>query len=174
MEKRATGRRTPPMRADGGEHGRSEPAPAVSIEAVLAPVDGSDESLRAVEYALAIAERYSARVHALYVLDRMTAREVAAGTADEATLAARSERFIATIRERVPTAVSLTTSTAYGFSPTRKTRHPGSTVLDAAEDAAVEFIVIPREPAGASGDTDTLSRAAEYVLQYADQPVLSV
>ena len=46
-------------------------------------------------------------------------------------------------------------------------------VLDAAEDVAVDFIVIPREPV--SGDPDEpLGRAAEYVLQYATQPVLSV
>ncbi|HET7324453.1 MAG TPA: universal stress protein, partial [Halococcus sp.] len=41
---------------------------SVAVETVLTPVDGSEQSLRAIEYAVAIAERYDARVHALYVL----------------------------------------------------------------------------------------------------------
>ena len=144
----------------------------LAVETVLTPVDGSDESMRAVEYAVAIAERYDAGVHALYVVDEEHAREAAFGEGDDA-VAAASEAFIEEARALAPESVSLTHSSAYGFSPTMKTRHPGSVVLDAAEDVAVDFIVIPREPV--SGDPDEpLGRAAEYVLQYATQPVLSV
>jgi nucleotide-binding universal stress UspA family protein len=142
----------------------------LAVETVLAPVDGSDPSMRAAEYAAAIAERYDAGVHALYVVGEEAARERGFGDDDAA---AASEAFIADIRAFTPESVPLTHSSAYGFSRTMKTRHPGSVVLDAAEDAAVDFIVVPREPV--SGDPDgPLGRAAEYVLQYATQPVLSV
>lgn len=142
----------------------------LAVETVLVPVDGSDPSMRAAEYAVAIAERYDAGVHALYVVGEGAARE-SFGDADDA--AAVSEAFIADIRTFTPESVPLTHSSAYGFSATMKARHPGSVVLDAAEDVAVDFIVVPREPV--SGDPDRpLGRAAEYVLQYATQPVLSV
>jgi nucleotide-binding universal stress UspA family protein len=145
----------------------------VDVTTVLVPVDGSDESMRAVEYALEIAERYDAAVHALYVLDEETARQVTFGEADEAEVAAMTEAFMDVARESAPDGVSLTHSSAYGFSQTLKTRHPGSVVLDAAADADVDFIVIPREPVSGEA-TEPLGRAAEYVLQYATQPVLSV
>jgi nucleotide-binding universal stress UspA family protein len=156
---------------DPGSGPDPDPGP-VAIEEVLVPVDGSDESMAALEYAVAIAERYSARVHALYVLDEDLVQGVAAGTTGDDEVAARSERFMDAARERTPEDISLTHSTAYGFSPARKARHPGSVIADAADDAAVDFIVIPRESGNASQEK-TLSRAAEYVLQYADQPVLS-
>ncbi len=144
---------------------------SLAVETVLVPVDGSDESMRAVEYAVAVAERYDARVHALYVLDEEAARRAAFGENEE-EIAATSEAFMDAARESTPEAVSLTHSSAYGFSQTMKTRHPGSVVLDAADDADVDFIVIPREPVGEA--EEPLGRAAEYVLQYATQPVLSV
>jgi hypothetical protein len=46
-------------------------------------------------------------------------------------------------------------------------------ILDCAEDLAVDFLVVPRETS--AGDAaDVLEKAAEYVLLYASQPVLSV
>ena len=152
--------------------GRGLDSEPVAVKEVLVPVDGSDESIAAMEYATAIAERYDARVHVLYVLDETVTREMAAGTVEESEVAARGERFMDVARERAPEDVSLTFSTAYGFSPTQKSRHPGSVIVDAADAAAVDFLVIPRE-SGSAGQDETLSSAAEYVLQYADQPVLS-
>lgn len=144
-----------------------------AVETVLVPVDGSEESMRALEYAVAVAERYDAGVHALYVVDEETARRVAFGETDEDEIAATSEAFMDDARALATESVPLTHSSAYGFSQTVKSRHPGSVVLDAADDAGVDFVVVPREPV--SGDPDEpLGRAAEYVLQYATQPVLSV
>lgn len=142
------------------------------VATVLVPVDGSDESMRAVEYAVAVAERYNANVHALYVLDEEAARQATFDEAGEEAVAATSEQFMDIARDFAAD-VSFTHSSAYGFSPTMKTRHPGSVVLDAAEDAGVDFVVIPREPVSGNPD-EPLGRAAEYVLQYASQPVLSV
>lgn len=157
-----------------GSDGATDDAPhdaALDVTTVLVPVDGSDESLDAVECAVAVAERYGARVHALYVLDPETARGTTPGGPDDA-IAATSEEFMDAAREVAAERVDLTHSSAYGFSPTMKSRHPGSVVLDAAAEADVDFVVVPREPG--SEATDLLGRAAEYVLQYATQPVLSV
>ena len=63
-------------------------------------------------------------------------------------------------------------SITVGFSTTRKLVHPGSVILDAAEQIEADFLVIPRETG--VEDDDVLEKAAQYVLSYASQPVLSV
>ncbi|MFB6157972.1 MAG: universal stress protein [Haloferacaceae archaeon] len=149
----------------------------MEVDLVLVPVDGSDESATAAEYALAVAAEYDAAAHALYVLDEETARAIEDGRADHEACATESRAFLDGLagladEEGVP----LQTSTAYGFSTRVKTRHPGSVVLDAAEQQAADFLVVPREsvPGRAGGPGGVLERAAEYVLLYASQPVLSV
>ena len=52
------------MTADQGSTATADSAP-VEVETVLAPVDGSDASVTALEYASAIADRYDAAVHAV-------------------------------------------------------------------------------------------------------------
>ncbi len=149
----------------------SEP---VRVDTVLAPVDGSDDSEAAVEYAVAIADRYDASVHILFVLGREVVHGMDAGAVEEGEVAETTQDFLEEV-----TAISdaydvpLTTSVAHGFSPSIKTRHPGSVVLDAADAVAADFIVLPRESV-TDAPTDVLEKAAEYVLSYASQPVLSV
>lgn len=147
---------------------------APSFDTVLVPVDGSDESARAVEYAVAIAERYDAGVHVMYVLGEAATRAIDAGHVDDADVAAEAESVLADAdglaSER---GVHLSHSTAYGFSADRKLTHPGSVILDAADQMAADFLVIPRESAREES-ADVLEKAAEYVLLYASQPVLSV
>ncbi|WP_255191275.1 universal stress protein [Natronobeatus ordinarius] len=144
-----------------------------TVDMVLAPVDGSEESATAVEYAVAVAERYDASVHALYVLGRGVVKGMNAGTVDENDVAETAREFLGDVEAVTTEAdVPLSTSMTQGFSETRKTRHPGSVVLDAAESIGADFIVLPREPDDTS--PDVLEHAAEYVLAYASQPVLSV
>ncbi|WP_254536793.1 universal stress protein [Halomarina litorea] len=126
----------------------------MDIETVLVPVDGSSQSARAVEVAAAIANRYDGGVHALYVVD-----DVEDGRTEQLMVATRAAAGD----------VPLTHSSAYGFSTSHLSHHPGSVVLDASEDAGADFIVVPRED-----PSDLLGKAAGYVLQYAEQPVLSV
>ena len=77
------------------------------------------------------------------------------------------------VHELAPEGVAVGSSMAYGFSTMRKTVHPGSVILDCADGLDTDFLVIPRESmAGDQGDV--LEKAAEYVLLYASQPVLSV
>ncbi|MFC5971237.1 universal stress protein [Halomarina salina] len=126
----------------------------MDVETVLVPVDGSPLSSRAVEVAVAVAERYDGGVHALYILDRD----------DESHT---EEMMVAT--EMLTGDVPVRHSSAYGFTTSALTHHPGSVVLDASEDVGADFIVIPREQ-----PSELLGKAAGYVLQYAKQPVLSV
>lgn len=144
----------------------------MEIDTVLAPVDGTREAIEAVEYALAIADRYEACVHALYLLGEDAAAAIGNRRIESTTVAARGEQVMATVHalaEDVP----VDHSSACGFSVNRLTQHPGSVILDVAETLDVEFIVVPRQPI--TGDQEAvIERASEYVLAHASQPVLSV
>jgi len=144
----------------------------MDVETVLAPVDGSEEAMEAFEYAVAIADRYDAGVHALHVLGEAATRGVATGDVDDEDVAALAEAVMASTREMAGE-TPLDHSSAFGFSASRLTQHPGSVILDAADEVAADFIVLPREPV--TGDPEAvIEKAAEYVLAYATQPVLSV
>ncbi|GAB6879532.1 universal stress protein [Halorubrum gandharaense] len=146
----------------------------LEIDLVLVPVDGSEESHEAVDYAIAVASEYDAAVHALYVLGEDRVRAIETGAVEKEDVAADTESFTDSVAERADAAgVPHSNSIAYGFSTKVKTVHPGSVVLDTAEELDADFIVVPREPV--SGDPgEVLEKAAEYVLLYASQPVLSV
>ncbi|WP_433625439.1 universal stress protein [Halomicrococcus sp. NG-SE-24] len=146
----------------------------VDANTVLVPVDGSDESVTAIEYGVAVADKYGADVHALYVLGEEVTRAIETGAVEEDDVVVDTESFIDTARGIAEDYdVALSNSIAYGFSTRRKTQHPGSAVLDSADELDADFIVIPREPlTGEPGEV--LEKTAEYVLLYASQPVLSV
>lgn len=145
----------------------------IVVDTVLAPVDGSEASADAAEYAIAVAERYDAVVHVLYVLAEATERDMENGHLERAAVAEDTHQFVEDISAMAADRVDVECSMAYGFSTARKSRHPGSVVLDTAEHVAADFIVLPRESlVGEHGDV--LEKTAEYVLFYASQPVLSV
>ena len=144
----------------------------MDVETVLAPVDGSEEALDAFEYAVAIADRYDAGVHALHVLGEAASRGLATGDVDDEAVVALSEEVMEAARE-IAGEIPLNHSSAYGFSASRLTQHPGSVILDVADEVDADFIVLPRQPV--TGDPDAvIEKAAQYVLAYATQPVLSV
>ncbi|MFC7018718.1 MULTISPECIES: universal stress protein [Haloarcula] len=143
----------------------------MDIDLVLVPVDGSQQSERATEYAIAVAERYGADLHVLFVLDERLRRDIDAGRVDPAEIAEDHRSFTHHVRETFDHADgALTTSTATAFSEGRLLQTPGSVVLDVAEDIEADFVVVPRE----RGGEEAIGRAAQYVLEYASQPVLSV
>jgi len=146
----------------------------LEVDLVVVPIDGSEESETAVEYAVTIADTYGAAVHALYVLGEPTVRAIDRGAVDEGDVADDTEAFSDLVSEIAADAdVDISTSIAAGFSTEIKTLHPGGVVLDTAEQLDADFIVVPREPT-ADSSSDVLEKAAEYVLLYASQPVLSV
>ncbi|SFR70059.1 universal stress protein [Halogeometricum limi] len=146
----------------------------LDVNLVLVPVDRSEESANAVEHAAAIAEKYDARVHAVHVLGEDVVRAIETGAVNDEDVVADSDAIETTCDDIAARyGVPLSTSVAYGFSTKMKLRHPGSVVLDTAEELDADFVVVPREPV--SGDPgEVLAKAAEYVLLYASQPVLSV
>jgi len=145
----------------------------VDVDTVLVPIDGSEEAERAVDYAIAIAARYEAAVHATFVLGEEASRAIEDGTADDEGMVAEARSVFEAIAEAAEReGVPFSHSTTAGFSTTRKLVHPGSVILDAAEQMEADFLVIPRETG--LEDEDVLEKAAEYVLSYASQPVLSV
>lgn len=146
----------------------------LEVDTVLVPVDGSEESAEAAQYAVSVAEKYDADVHALYVLGEQVVRGIESGLFGEEDAIAESESFLDEVYELAEDSdVAVSTSTAYGFSTDRKSQHPGSVILDCAEDVDADFLVVPREPIGDDPE-DILEKAAEYVLLYASQPLLSV
>ena len=147
---------------------------SLDIDLVLVPVDGSEASHEAVDYAIEIAREYGATVHALYVLDESVVRALETGAIDEGDVAADTESFTESVAERAEAVgVEHSNSIAYGFSTQVKTVHTGSVVLDTAEELEADFVVVPREPV-TGNPGEVLAKAAEYVLLYASQPVLSV
>jgi len=151
----------------------SEDAP-LSVETVLVPVDGTDESTAAAEYAVSIADRYDADVSAVYVLAEAVSRAIERDAVDHDALAEETQSYLEGLAETASaTGVELDATVAYGFSQTKKSQHPGSVILDTADEVGADFIVVPREDQHGD-DQDTLAKAAEYVLLYASQPVLSV
>ena len=144
----------------------------LSVDRVLVPVDTSEASTDAVAYAAAITAEYDAALHVVHVLGETVVRAIEAGAVDDDRVAADGEAIVEAARGVAADAgVPVSTSVAYGFSTTMKLRHPGSVVLDTATDVGADFLVVPREAAGNGG---VLAKAAEYVLLYASQPVLSM
>ena len=145
----------------------------MDIDLVLVPVDGSDRSEQAAEYAVAIAQRYDAALHLLFVLDERLRQDLERGDVDAESIASDHRTFSERVRERsreLGHDITLYTSTATAFSQQRLSQTPGSVVLDVSEEIEADFIVIPRE----GNSDDAVGRAALYVLEYASQPVLSV
>jgi nucleotide-binding universal stress UspA family protein len=144
----------------------------MDIDTVLVPVDGSEAAMEAVEYAIAIAERYEACVHALYLLGEHALPELSDADTEAEAIATRGERIMTDVRAAAGD-VPVDHSSAWGFSTSRLSQHPGSVILDSAESLEADFVVVPREPV--TGDPQAvIEKAAEYVLAHATQPVLSV
>ena len=140
------------------------------VERVLVPVDGT--AVDAVDYAVAIADSYDATVHAVFVLSESTVRDLETGVTDRDRVADRTADVLEGVRATCDAAdLPVSTAMTYGFSTRRKRRHPGSAILDTAEDIDADFLVVPREEDHTTG---VLARVAKFVLQYASQPVLSV
>lgn len=144
----------------------------MEIDTVLVSVDGTDAAMNAIEYGVAIADRYTASVHALYLLGENAATAIDDGSIDAAAVANRGEDIMDGVRA-VAGDIPVDHSSACGFSVSRLSQHPGTVILDVAEMLDVGFIVVPRQPV--TGDSEAvIEKAAEYVLAHASQPVLSV
>ena len=145
----------------------------VELDLVLAPVDTSDHSVRAADYAIAVADRYDANLHLLHVLDQRVARGIETGDVTAESVAEEHRTFTDSVQEQLDEDITLSSSSVAGFSDHRLTQTPGSVILDAADELDADFLVVPRETE-TDGLEATVGKAALYVLEYASQPVLSV
>lgn len=144
------------------------------VESVLVAVDGSGAADDATTYAIAIAERYAAELVALYVHGR-DVDAVQAGEESAEEISHAAETYLLDVTDRADSAgVKCRSATVHGFSTHQKLVHPGSVILDAAEELNADFIVIPRETFDDATDEGVLAQAAEYALLYASQPLLAV
>lgn len=146
----------------------------ITFETVLVPVDGSDESITAARYAVEVAQAYSAEIHAIYTAPD----EIASAMRDEQLPPSELSETSQSILDDVTSIaedrnVPVVCSSTIGFSTQFKLLHPGSVILDTAEQVDADFIVIPRESIH-TDSVNMLEKAAEYVISYASQPVLSV
>lgn len=146
-----------------------------AVETVLVAVDGSAESVEAATYALEIADRYEGELVVLYVHAPGDFEDVRGDDAAAEELSKTAQTFLGDVTKDANEAeIPIRTAVSYGFSTQRKLVHPGSVILDSAEELGADFLVIPRETLGESPSEELLAKAAEYALLYASQPVLAV
>jgi nucleotide-binding universal stress UspA family protein len=140
------------------------------FDRILLPVDGSPESRRAVEYALALADAFDATVDALAVLDSSEAPDVfdEGPTGRRVASAVRADAVAAldAVGERAAAAgVPATESVVVG--------HPTEAVLDAVEASGAGLVVLATHARGRLARF--LRRSlAEQVARYAPVPTLTV
>jgi nucleotide-binding universal stress UspA family protein len=146
----------------------------MEAELVLAPVDGSDNAAEAFEYAVAVAQRYDAAIHVLLVLGEDVGRRIRDDVIDDGTMRETLVAAVEPIRARLAaTDLPSTHSTAYGYSTERLSQHPGSVIVDVADQTGADFVVLPREPVTGNPEA-TIEKAAQYVIGNTERPVLSV
>lgn len=148
---------------------------ALDIDLVLSAADNTQEAAEAAEYAAEVADRYDADLHLLHVIDQRVVRGLETGDLDSDVVAERQQWITGHARQHLPDdgSVELTQSGAIGFSQDRLDQTPGSVILTTADNLGADFLVVPRVTAHGSPE-EILGKAALHVLEYAEQPVLSV
>jgi nucleotide-binding universal stress UspA family protein len=145
------------------------------IDLVLSAADNTQDAAEAAECAAEVAARYGADLHLLHVIDQRIVQGLETGDLQSETVAERQQWITGHARQHLPedSSVTLTQSGAIGFSADRLDQTPGSVILTAADNMGADFLVVPRVTAHGSPE-EILGKAALHVLEYAEQPVLSV
>jgi nucleotide-binding universal stress UspA family protein len=148
---------------------------AIDIDLVLSAADNTQDAAEAAEYAAVIADRYDADLHVLHVIDQRIVQGLEVGDIESSAVADRQRWITEHARHNIPEGsdVSLSQSSSVGFTTDRLGQTPGSVILDAAENVGADFLVVPRVTPDGSPD-EAIGKAALNVLEYAEQPVLSV
>lgn len=134
---------------------------------ILVPTDGSPAADAAIEHAVDLADKYDARVHALYVVDGAAYSTLEAGSeivieALEAEGEEATERVAEAADDAgVEATTTVTTGTAY------------RTIRDYVDDNDVDLIVMGTH--GRQGlDRYLLGSVTERVVRTSDVPVMTV
>lgn len=156
-----------PRATTGAEAGQAAAGP-IAIRAILAPVDFSDCSLDALEYAVALAQQFNASVTILHVLEPVsfgldfTLGHLEAHRQARAVWEARLGELAGALRAR-------------GFSVGTALRGalPAESILDCAKEVGADVIVMGTH--GRRGLFHLMGGSvAEVVLRKAECPVLAV
>jgi nucleotide-binding universal stress UspA family protein len=136
-------------------------------EEILVPTDGSPATDRALEHALDLADRYDARVHALYVVD----------PASYSTLEAGAQIVLEALETEGRTAVDAVADRCSDAGVSAETHvrtgTPHRVIVDAAEDLGADLVVMATH--GRRGvERYLLGSVTERVLRTCGVPVLSV
>ncbi|MDA7977181.1 MAG: universal stress protein [Pirellulales bacterium] len=137
--------------------------PWLPKKTVVVPVDFSDNSLPAMEAALELVAS-PGEIHAIYVMAELSERDpgVIWGTIDDAK---RTQNA----KESLEKAFS--DAKFQGFTPVVRIGDPGNEIVEYAQDAGADLIVIPSR--GRTGlDYLLLGSVAERVTRLAKCPVL--
>ncbi|MDG5775496.1 universal stress protein [Haloarculaceae archaeon H-GB2-1] len=137
-------------------------------DTILVGIDGSDDSNRAIEHALNLAERHDARLHALFVVDTRQYGEPALSSVEIVTdeIEDYGHSLLNDITDRADNrGIEVTNRVCHGT--------PDDELLAAAEDMEVDVIVI-----GYRGQTHDqpgrLGSVADAIIRMTDRPVLLV
>jgi nucleotide-binding universal stress UspA family protein len=135
-------------------------------EHVLVPTDGSEGASRAVEHAVAIADRFGATLHGVYVVETRTAydNDIVDPGEVEATLRGEGEAALAALSERAAEAgVAVETDVRRGAPPEE--------IEAAARELDADLVVLGARGRSAFKER-LLGSATERALRAGDLPVL--
>ena len=134
---------------------------------ILVPTDGSPAAEAAIDHAIDLAEKYSARVHGLYVVDATAFASIDAGSEMVVeALEQEGERAVEEVSDRAAAAgveaeTNVVTGTAY------------RSILDYVESEGIDLVVMGTH--GRRGiERFLLGSVTERVVRSADVPVLTV
>jgi nucleotide-binding universal stress UspA family protein len=137
------------------------------IKRVLVPIDFSPCSLRALDYAVVLAEGCHAKLILLHVVESARySDEYFGASADENAphIKAEREHLAETSRKRIGHRVASETLVRMG--------RPWSEIPDTAKALGVDLIVMGKH--GSNPKKDTFGSTAEGVLRHAHCPVLTI
>lgn len=153
------------QRAEGGSGGTNRPA---VLDRILVPIDFSDCSLDALEYAVLVAQRGKASIKLLHVLE-----PVSYGLDFTLLHETKREHMRTVITERLSSLVSALTSAQVTAEFFIRGGLPADSILDAALTQPADLIVMGTH--GRRGLSHALiGSVAESVLRKARCPVLTV
>lgn len=142
------------------------------LQKILCPTDYSDLSVGAVNYAVLLAEKFSAKLHLLHVVDQayqywmaMGPETVPTGPSIEEMTETAKKQMGEFISQHVPEKLGATTEIVSG--------RPFMEIIHIAREREIDLIVIGTHGRGALTQM-LLGSVAEKVIRKAPCPVLSV
>ena len=141
------------------------------LKRILVPVDFSDSSLRALDYALALAESVQATIIVLHVVEPAVHAEnylAAPSGLDEA-----NQKLLETGRDRLDAVTRKRTNSSVLIEPLVRMGHAHSEIIDTAKAMGADWIVLASH--GDSGHKNlVMGSTAERIVRTAPCPVLTV